>query len=266
MSKVNEILKKIKEGELSIDEAEKLLRLHAVEELGEHLKLDIHREERAGVPEVVLARRKDLKTVIKASRELAEKNGLVLVTKLSPARWQKAREDLSEGFQSEYTKEGRILVLKKEDYERPTLQGKVGILTGGTADLPIAREAEVTCRALGCQVVTEYDVGISSLSRTLTATKRMIREEVNVLIVIAGMEGSLPSVISSLVRIPIVAVPTDTGYGFGKEGIAPALTMINSCSPGLSLVNINNGFGAAAFSALFLRQIDRICKRNREGI
>lgn len=262
MSKLYEILKKVKKGELSLDEAEKLLHLHAVEELEENLKLDIHREERAGVPEAVLARDKDLEDVIKASQRLVEKNGIVLVTKLPPTRWQKIRDELSKGLQSEYTKEGRILVLQKKEFEVSTLKGKVGILTGGTADLPIAREAEITCRALGCQVVSEYDVGIASLSRTLTATKKMIREEVNVLIVIAGMEGSLPSVISSLVRIPIVAVPTDTGYGFGKKGIVPALTMINSCSPGLSLVNVNNGFGAAAFATLFLKQVERICKKN----
>lgn len=255
---MRKILEKLKKGEISLEEAEKRLRLHDLKELGEKLKLDIRREQRTGIPEAVLASGKDLKSIIEASLKLVEENEFAIVTRLFPKRWKKLRKKYPKEMHFEYVPSGRILILSKEGFEHQQLKGKVGILTGGTADIPIAKEAEVTCKTLGCEVISEFDVGIASLYRTIKAVERMIKEDVNMLIVIAGMEGALPSVISSLVEIPIIAVPTDGENDYKGKGTEAAVTMLNTCSPGLSLVN--NGFRAATFAVLILKQITKICE------
>lgn len=252
------ILEKLVKGELSVEEAEKRLRLHEIERLGEKLKIDIGREARTGMPEVILGKGKTTEDILEASLELVKTNGYALITKLTPEQWNEVNNRIPKGIIHKYFEEGEVLLLQEKGYEPPPLVGKVGILTAGTADIPIAKEAEAICKALGCLVVTEFDVGIASLSRTLEAAKEMTRAEVNILIVVAGMEGSLPSVLSSLLDIPIIGVPTDKGSDSGGKGIVPTLTMLNSCSPGLTIANVNSGFGAASFAVLLLRQMTKL--------
>lgn len=257
---MRDILERVKNGKISIAEAERELRLHELTRLGERLKLDLNREQRTGIPECVYARGKDVDTILKASKELVRANEFALVTKLVPRTWRKIRKKLPQSVTSEYTPEGQTLILKRRGFEHSPLIGKIGIVTAGTSDIPVAKEIKAICTALGGSVTTKYDVGIASLDRTFTAAEEMIKERVNIIIAIAGMEGSLPSVLSSIVEIPIIGVPVDTSSA-GNEN-PPALTMFNTCSPGLSVVK--DGFRAATFAVLILRQATKICESSTE--
>lgn len=247
---MEEILKALADGRLSIEEAERQLRSSFLD-LG-IAKLDLGRGHKAGVAEVILAEGKDPKDVFELGKKLLKEKGVAIITR--------ARKDDFKNFakvkcHKSLNERGRVIVLK--DGEESRKIGKVGILAAGTSDIPVAEEAKEVCRAFGLEVFEDYDVGVAGIHRLFPSLKRLIETDVDVIITVAGMEGTLPSVVKGLCDVPVIGVPTSVGYGLGKGGISALTTMLQSCSPGIAVVNIDNGFGAASLAYLICKRISR---------
>lgn len=245
---LKQLLQRLKAGETSVEEVmERLATLPF--RLMEDAAVDTHRALRLGFPEVVFGPGKTTDQVVRIAGALAEGGSPVLVTRLGPEQAAAVMDAFGEGKVSHDPVARALLVADAEPEVRGV--GPVAVIAAGTSDLPVAREAAFTARALGNRVDEIYDVGVAGVHR-LFAFQEQIRAA-NVLIVVAGMEGALPSVVGGLVRRPVIAVPTSVGYGASFNGIAALLGMLNSCSPGVTVVNIDNGFGAAYAAALINR-------------
>ena len=206
-------------------------------------KIDHHRKERRGFPEVVFGKGKTVEQVVKISQKIIAHDGILLVTHADKKAFLKLKKSYP-GIK--FDEKARIISYRRG---RPLLKnGLVLIVTAGTSDLPVAAEARATLEIMGNRVELLCDVGVAGIHRLLD--KQEVLDSANVIIVIAGMEGALASVVSGLVSKAVIAVPTSVGYGASFGGIAPLLTMMNSCSPGIAVVNIDNGFGAAYFASL----------------
>lgn len=206
-----------------------------------YAKVDLHRGKRKGFPEVIFSQGKTAKQAITIAAEILKANNMVLLTKVTPKLAKALKTKFKKGT---YHKEARIYFIGKKQKQ----QGMISILTGGTADIPVAEEAAITAEAMGSKVKRIYDVGVAGLHRVLSFRKEI--EKARVLIVVAGMDGVLASVAGGLFSKPIIAVPTSIGYGLSLQGLTPLLTMLNSCAPGIAVVNIDNGFGAGYIAAL----------------
>ncbi len=237
-NELRHLLTAIGAGELSVDEGVERLRTLPFEDAGVAL-IDHHRELRQGVPEVVLGEKKSVEQIAAIVRRMAERGGNVLVTRLSA---DKAGAVCALFPKGEYDAAGRTFVLTQKPVPL-TGRGKIVIVCAGTSDIPVAREAAVTARAFGNEVEEIVDVGVAGIHR-LFARMEALRTAA-VVIVVAGMEGALPSVVGGLVSVPVIAVPTSVGYGAAFGGVAALLGMLNSCAGGVTVVNIDNGFGAA---------------------
>jgi len=211
------------------------------EDLG-FAKPDSHRALRLGFPEVIFGQGKTPEQVAAIAERLAAHSAKLLITRASPECFSTVHTKLPEAV---YNSMARTIILNR----KPS-PGKPGVmvLSGGTADVPVAEEAAVTAELMGSQVERSYDVGVAGIHRLLDQMERL--RKARVLVVVAGMEGALPSVVGGLVSVPIIAVPTSVGYGANFQGLAPLLTMLNSCAAGVSVVNIDNGFGAGYLAAL----------------
>jgi len=253
MKKLNltmeDVLKKLEKKEISSEEAKKELRILTIERI-ENAALDIHRKYRRGIPEVVFGEGKEANDIVKIVKILVERNGYALITRVN--NYNKIRSQLK-GLELDYNKKARTLLVKKKKYSFPK-NGKIGLIAAGTVDIPAAEEAKVAAEIMGCEVFKSYDVGISALHRVFEPLKRMMEKNVSAIVVVAGMEGALPSVVSSLVDVPVIGVPTSSGYGIGEKGVGALTTMLQTCSPGLTVVNIDNGFGAGVFAGLIARR------------
>ena len=217
-----------------------------------HTRIDVSRETRCGFPEVVFCEGKTPEQVAEIAAVLVEKNGLFLGTRAGENHYAAVHEAFPDSI---YHRAARCIVLKASTYQSPTDSGRVAIVCAGTSDLPVAEEARVTLEAFGNKTVSYTDVGIAGIHRLLA-----IRDEIegcDVIIVVAGMEGALPSAVSGLVSKPVIAVPTSIGYGANFGGLAALLGMLNSCGSGVTVVNIDNGFGAAYAAATITRMLDR---------
>jgi NCAIR mutase (PurE)-related protein len=236
------LLERVRGGELDVDAALEELRGLPYENLGQFAALDHHRPLRNGIPEVVLGEGKTAEQVVAIARRLAESGDKVLVTRVDPAMAEAVRAEMPE---LAYHPVPRLLVLDRA----PGTEKKPGVLvvTAGTADLPVAEEAAVTAELLGNGVERMYDVGVAGIHRLLDQAERLW--QARVIVVVAGMDGVLPSVVGGLVSIPVIAVPTSVGYGASFEGLAALLTMLNSCAAGVGVVNIDNGFGAGCLAS-----------------
>lgn len=212
-----------------------------------HTKVDFSRLERIGFPEVVFCKNKQEKEVVEIATALYKRNGFVLLTKANRAQFETVHGHIPE---SVYHERPGIIVIGKGMEKR----GFVSVLSGGTSDFPVAEEAAITSEVFGCNVSRIYDVGVAGIHRLLSYKDTI--EQSNVIIAIAGMEGALPSVVGGLFGIPIIGVPTSVGYGASFHGVTPLLTMLNSCAPGVSVVNIDNGFGAGYLASLINRKIE----------
>jgi len=206
-------------------------------------KIDCHRLRRRGFPEVIFGKGKTPRQVIEIAKNIISHHGILLITKTEKEVYLKLKKLYPK---IKYSDAGRIIYYR--EIKAPAKKGKVVVVTAGTADLPVAEEAKITLELMGDPVEMLYDVGVAGIHRVLD--KKHVLESANVLIVIAGMEGALASVVSGLVSRPVIAVPTSVGYGASFGGIAPLLTMMNSCSPGVAVMNIDNGFGAAYFASM----------------
>lgn len=240
--RIHQILKDLQKGRVSIKRALGILKDLPYKDLG-FAKIDNHRMLRRGFPEVVFGKSKSPEQIIKIAKRMIAHDGLLLITHADFKVYSRLKKIYPK---MKYEAKARMIYYRKNApiYKK----GIVLIITGGTADIPIANEARITLEIMGNRAEILYDVGVAGLHRLLD--KREILERAKVIIVIAGMEGALASVVSGLVSKPVIAVPTSVGYGASFEGIAPLLTMLNSCSPGVAVVNIDNGFGAGYFASL----------------
>ncbi len=213
-------------------------------------RLDFARRERTGFGETVFGPGKTPRQMAMIFSAFARRRMPVLATRVTP---EQAAAVLAAGEEAEYLEPGRLLVAKGGSRGKRTLAGSVAVLTGGTADIPVAEECAGTLEFFGAKAVRFFDVGVAGLHRLLGVLDEV--RKADVVVAVAGMEGALPSVVSGLVAAPVVAVPTSVGYGAGAGGVAAALAMLNSCAEGVSVVNIDNGFGAAVVACRILRRI-----------
>jgi hypothetical protein len=212
---------------------------------------DFDRMRRRGVPEVILADRKTTEQALAIVRQFLESEGRAILSRVPEALEGRLREEFVGQATLEWYSHCRGAVLRRPDICRANSGGRVAILTAGTSDIPRAEEAALVCREMGCQVFAVYDVGVAGLHRLFEPLDRVVnKEQVDVIVVAAGMDGALPSVVSGMVPLPVIGLPTSIGYGLGGEGVAALLCMLQTCAPGLSVVNIDNGIGAGAVAAL----------------
>ena len=254
------LLEQLKAGDTSVDEALLGLRLWQVTEVGEVARLDVNRDRRKGVPEVVYAPGKsdaDLEAIVRATLDHRD---FALVSRLRPERADKLRQALTGcgpmaggDLTFDYLPNAGALSVRTSAYRLPEERGCAGLLTAGTSDISVAEEAALVMTHMGCRVERGYDVGVAGLHRLWEPLERVLRSKADVVVVVAGMEGALPSVVAGLVDVPVIGVPTSTGYGLGGDGTAALYSMLQSCSPGLVAVNIDNGVGAGATAALIAR-------------
>ena len=251
---MKKILQELINGKLSVEEAEKMLKTMQIAELEDFAKLDTARDLRTGFPEAIFAEGKDNSELLKIINNCA-KRGRVMVTRLEEDRYLKIKEELfslnDEFVKVEYNPKARILLIKDGEIEQ---KGRMGIITAGTSDVPVAEEARIVAEEAGCEVLTSYDVGVAGIHRLFSQIRRMLEADVKAILVVAGMEGALPSVVAGLVDVPVIGVPTSVGYGVGEGGFAALNSMLQSCAPGIAVVNIDNGFGAAVFAATVVKQ------------
>jgi len=242
--KIIQLLSKVKAGRISPEDAFLKLRHLPYEDLG-FAKVDHHRLIRSGMPEVIFCQGKTLKHILAIFGRLEKKNKTVLLTRADKKTFKAVRRLNRKVAYNEFA---RTISLEDKKVRK---QGKVAVVCAGTADIPAAEEAAVTAEIFGSRVERVYDVGVAGLHRLLDCFKHIA--DSRCIIVLAGMDGVLPSVIGGLSSCPVIAVPTSVGYGANFGGIAPLLTMLNSCAPNVSVVNINNGFGAGYIAALINR-------------
>jgi len=239
------LLQDVSSGAQSIDSALQALSQTPAEENLGFARIDHHRALRQGFPEVVFGQGKTPDQIVAIAQKLEESGAFVLVTRVSGDVWARIGERLP---RATYNPTARTIAIQGA---RDELPGSVGVLCAGTSDLPVAEEAAVCLEAMGARVERISDIGVAGLHRLLNQLPQIHKHRA--LIVVAGMEGALPSVVAGLVAVPVIAVPTSVGYGAAFGGLAALLGMLNSCANGVAVVNIDNGFGAAAFAASVLR-------------
>ncbi len=243
---------------MSLRTLQKKNRLLAVTELSKLAKLDVGREIRKGIPEIILAEGKDPASVARIANTMARRTGRAIISRAGALHATAVRSKMRTGYKLEFLPRSHIMILRSKSFKiRPT-GGRVGILTAGTSDIPIAEEAEVVAREMGCETRSFYDVGVAGLHRLFQPLKRLLQWDVDALVVVAGREGALPTVVAGIVDVPVVAVPTSRSYGFGDKGLAALAAMLQSCSLGLSVVNIDGGVGAGAVAAMIANRVGRL--------
>lgn len=235
-------LRKLKSGEMTLEQTALALSKLPYEEM-EWAKIDHHRALRVGFPEVIFGRGKTTGQILEIAEKMIAHSLKVLVTHAEPEVYASLKRKLKDAV---YNSIARTIVIDRSGKKNP--EPGITVVTGGTSDIPVAEEAAVTAELMGNQVGRIFDVGVAGIHRLLDRLPQI--RTANVLVVVAGMEGALPSVIAGLVSAPVIAVPTSIGYGASFNGIAPLLTMLNSCAPGISVVNIDNGFGAGYLAGI----------------
>ncbi len=241
-NKLEDILNQVSKGELSSEEAFKILKDYPYQDLG-FAKIDHHRELRRGFPEIVFGPGKTEEQLIKIAEEILDKGSNLLITKVNSSVFEKIKKKVPKVRYNSLAKAVYLLQRKP-----PAGKGKIMIITAGTSDMAVAEEALVTCDVLGNETERIYDVGVAGIHRLFGELEKITRARV--IIAIAGMEGALPSVVAGMTKAPIIAVPTSVGYGASLKGVAALLAMLNSCPGGVAVVNIDNGFGAAYLASL----------------
>lgn len=240
---LRDLLQEVKSNNMDIDEALNKLKNLPYEDLG-YANIDHHREIRNGYPEVIYCEGKSDEHILGIVDKMYEKKSNILGTRCRRETYEKLKEIYSN---CEYEELSKILKIQNHDITNNG-KGKVLVLTGGTSDIPVADEAYYTAKFLGNDVDRIYDVGVAGIHRLLD--RKHILDEARVIIAVAGMEGALPSVVGGLVDVPVIAVPTSVGYGANFGGLSALLTMLNSCASGISVVNIDNGFGAGYLASM----------------
>jgi pyridinium-3,5-biscarboxylic acid mononucleotide synthase len=215
---------------------------------------DPAREQRKGAPEVIFGSTKDVAQITTMAQGLLQGSGRAIISRVPP----ETIAPLRAAFQA-YTvivrESAQAVVIRKPGYEHQHTGGRVGVISAGTSDIPIAEEAALMAEEMGCEVTCIYDVGVAGLHRLIDPLRNLLFRGVDAIIVAAGMDGALPSVVAGLVPVPVIGLPTSIGYGFGGKGVAALLSMLQTCAPGLSVVNIDNGVGAGITAALIANRV-----------
>jgi len=252
---LDDILEKLASGKISVEEAQKMISLHSIEYIEDLAKLDIGRDIRRGMPEVVFGESKTYSDLTKIVDAALKRKGSVIISRVNNNHIKKLQKFLTKKGKVIASKRGRTLVVSRNKVSNSS--GKVGIITAGTSDIAVAEEARLMAEAMGCVVMVNYDVGIAGMHRLFPVLKEVIANEVDAIVVVAGMEGALASVVSTMVDVPVIGVPTSVGYGFGSDGFAALASMLQSCTTGLAVMNIDNGIGAGAFAGIIANRIAR---------
>jgi NCAIR mutase (PurE)-related protein len=244
--KIEELLKRVRSGKTSIDEAIVQLKSLPFEDLG-YARIDHHRSLRKGFPEVIWGEGKSPNQILSIMKEMKRRGQNILITRLD----ERKAKGIQKAFpKCRYSPRSKVLTYLIHPV-RSEGKGTILVITAGTTDIPVAEEAVITAQFMGNHVETLYDVGVAGIHRLLSERERL--EGARVLVVVAGMEGALPSVVGGLVDRPVIAVPTSVGYGTSFGGITALLAMLNSCASGVAVVNIDNGFGAGYMASLMNR-------------
>jgi pyridinium-3,5-biscarboxylic acid mononucleotide synthase len=242
---IHKLFQQVRSGKVSPDEGVDRLRHLPFEDLG-FAKIDHHRALRAGMPEVIFGQRKTPAQVAQIFSRLADRGGNILATHASPQQFAAVKKKVRK---AQYHEPARAIVLLRDTTKYG--KGMVAVVCAGTSDIPVAEEAAITAEVMGNEVERLYDVGVAGIHRLLA--NRRVLTRARVVVVCAGMEGALPSVVGGLVGVPVIAVPTSVGYGAAFKGVAALLGMMNSCASNVSVVNIDNGFGAGYVASLINR-------------
>ncbi len=252
---LDEILESLQKGNLSIPKAKKLLSLYSIEKIEDFAQIDSERKKRRGIPEVIYGEGKKIDEIKKIILKILKKSNHVLISRLNKKDYlsiitfaKKNKIRLEKG------KNSTSLLLYNHPIKKN--RGKVGIITAGTSDIGIAEEARLMCEAMNCFCFCSYDVGIAGMHRIFPVIKNMIKNDVDAVIVVAGMEGALATIVSSLINVPVIGVPASVGYGYGEKGIAALASMLQSCALGLAVVNIDNGIGAGAIACNIANRVN----------
>ena len=261
---LREVLEKLVKGQISMDDAEKLLRILAIEEIGNLARIDVGREFRKGIPEIILAEGKRPEDVAEIASRMLDESGRAIISRATKEQVDVIRKATPDAAFLQVDNRVGMVVIKKKGFEVKRSGGRVGILTAGTSDISVAEEARVVAEEMGCEVITAYDVGVAGIHRLFSPLKEMIERDVDVIVVVAGREGALPSVVAGLVDVPVIAVPTSVGYGLGEKGVSALMAMLQACSLGLAVVNIDGGIAAGAVAALIANRVARF-KNRGEG-
>ena len=247
------ILNEYKEGRISLEDAEQMLRLDYIQNIGNHTLFDLSRPDRKNVPEVVFGEGKSPAAVSEIASKV--RSNLLLVSRASKEHYAAV---CVKHPSAKYYDDAKMIIIG--DFPEPI--GLIGIVAAGTSDIPFAEESRIMAESMGVRSITAYDVGVSAIHRLLDPLADMLESKVDAIIVAAGMEGALATIVSSFSNVPVVGLPTPVGYGFGGKGEAAMVSMLQSCSPGLAVVNIGNGIGAGAFAAM----ISLTCRRTKNEL
>ena len=251
---IEQIFQSLQKGKISPSKAKKLLSLYSIEKIGSIAQIDTGRKNRKGIPEIILGERKQLLDLKKIIKKTLSKNNEVLVSRIKKKDYSKILEFSKKNkYKIKSGKNTSALLIYKNNIKKTG--GKVGIIAAGTSDIGVGEEARLVCESMNCDCLCSYDVGIAGLHRIFPVLKQFVESEVSAIIVVAGMEGALASIVSSIADVPVIGVPTSIGYGYGEKGVAALASMLQSCSLGLTVVNIDNGVGAGAAAANIANRI-----------
>ena len=251
---IEQIFQSLQKGKISPSKAKKLLSLYSIEKIGIIAQIDTGRKNRKGIPEIILGERKQLLDLKKIIKKTLSKNNEVLVSRIKKKDYSKILEFSKKNkYKIKSGKNTSALLIYKNNIKKTG--GKVGIIAAGTSDIGVGEEARLVCESMNCDCLCSYDVGIAGLHRIFPVLKQFVESEVSAIIVVAGMEGALASIVSSIADVPVIGVPTSIGYGYGEKGVAALASMLQSCSLGLTVVNIDNGVGAGAAAANIANRI-----------
>ena len=245
---IEQIFQSLQKGRISPTRAKKLLSLYSIEKIGNIAQIATGRRNRKGIPEIIFGERKQFLDLKKIIKKTLSKNNEVLISRIKQKDYPKILEFAKKNkYKIKNGKNTTALLIYKKNIKK--IGGKVGIIAAGTSDIGVGEEARLVCESMNCDCLCSYDVGIAGLHRVFPILKQFIESEVDAIIVVAGMEGALASIVSSIVDVPVIGVPTSIGYGYGEKGVAALASMLQSCSLGLTVVNIDNGVGAGAAAA-----------------
>ena len=250
-------MEKLARGDISVDDAETALKVDIVQKVGAIARLDVSRATRRGIPEIILAEGKSEHDLIAICKSMLDHNHRAIVSRVSDSQLSSLRGTFGATYIFEEFVHAKSIVIKQGDFAPKKTGGKVGILTAGTVDLGVAEEAEMIAKEMGCLTFLEADAGVAGIHRLSEPLIKLIRNDVDCLIVVAGREGALPTVVAGLVDLPLISVPTSSGYGYGGKGTAALMAMLQACSLGLAVVNIDSGIAAGVVASQIANRVAR---------
>lgn len=224
---------------------------------------DAGREQRKGAPEVVFGETKETAQIIAMAQGLLAGTGRAIISRIRPEALEEVRAAF-QGYTVSIREAARAVVIYRPEFVRKSTGGHIGVISAGTSDIPVAEEAAIIAEEMGCRVTCIYDVGVAGLHRLITPLQNLLSDQADAIIVVAGMDGALPSVVAGLVPVPVIGLPTSIGYGMGGKGVAALLSMLQTCAPGLAVVNIDNGVGAGITAALIANRVAQARERQSQ--